>query len=101
MLTLKLMEQTIAAIVDGDGRSFADFGELLRRRTAKFAQLQPSLLDSFDTHGPEVWWSSRTTPWSPGWLQSTAWSRTPVNFLRLGGDSREELKRDWERVVME
>jgi hypothetical protein len=30
MLTRKLMEQTIAMIVDGDGRSFADSGELLR-----------------------------------------------------------------------
>jgi hypothetical protein len=34
MFTLKLMEQTIAAIVDGDGRSFADSGELLRAKMA-------------------------------------------------------------------
>jgi hypothetical protein len=35
-----------------DKHKFADSGEHLRRRTAKFAQLRPSLLDSFDTHGP-------------------------------------------------
>jgi hypothetical protein len=41
-----LLEQTIPAIVDGDGRSFADFGELLRRRMAKFANLGDPLHDS-------------------------------------------------------
>jgi hypothetical protein len=41
-----LLEQTIAAIVNGDGRSFADSGELLRRRTAKFASLRDPLHDS-------------------------------------------------------
>jgi hypothetical protein len=46
MLTEMLSEQTIAAIVDGDGRSFTDSGELLRGRTADFRRLELSLLDS-------------------------------------------------------
>jgi hypothetical protein len=35
---------------------------------------------------------------APGWLQSTATCGAPANLLRLGGDSREELERDWEVV---
>jgi hypothetical protein len=36
MLTLKLMEQTIAVIIDGDGRSFADSGEHLQKGMIDF-----------------------------------------------------------------
>jgi hypothetical protein len=46
MLSRKLVEQTIAVIVDGDGRSFADSGELLRGRTVDYRRLELSLLDS-------------------------------------------------------
>jgi hypothetical protein len=35
-LTVELMEQTMVAIVDGDGLSFADSGELLRGKTADY-----------------------------------------------------------------
>jgi hypothetical protein len=38
-------------IIDGNELGFADSGEILRKGTAKFAQLRPSLLDSFNTHG--------------------------------------------------
>jgi hypothetical protein len=46
MLTKKLMEQTIAAIFDRDGLSFAISGELLQRGTTKFANLRDPLHDS-------------------------------------------------------
>jgi hypothetical protein len=39
-------------IIKGSELGFADFGEVLQKGTAKFAQLRPSLLDSFNTHGP-------------------------------------------------
>jgi hypothetical protein len=51
-LTVVLSRWSTATIVDGGRRSFADSGEHLRRTTAKFAQLRPQLLDSFDTNGP-------------------------------------------------
>jgi hypothetical protein len=46
MLTLKLMEQTIAVIIDGDGRSFADSGEHLQKGMIDFRRLELPLLDS-------------------------------------------------------
>jgi hypothetical protein len=56
MLTLRLIEQTIAAIVDADGRSFADSGEYLRRGTAICRRLGLPLHDSLpgDEIGDEV-----------------------------------------------
>jgi hypothetical protein len=36
MLTEMLLEQTVAAIVDGDGLSFADSSELLQGRMADY-----------------------------------------------------------------
>jgi hypothetical protein len=45
-LTVVLFRWSTASIADGGGRSFADSGEHLRRRTAKFAQLRDPLHDS-------------------------------------------------------
>jgi hypothetical protein len=45
-LTVVLSRWSTTTIVDGGRRSFADSGEHLRRRTAKFAQLQDPLHDS-------------------------------------------------------
>jgi hypothetical protein len=52
MLTVNLSGCSAVSIGAGDKHKFADSGEHLRRGTTKFAQLQPSLLDSFNTHGP-------------------------------------------------
>jgi hypothetical protein len=46
MLTEMLLEQTVAAIVDGDGLSFADSGEVLWGRMADYRRLELSLFDS-------------------------------------------------------
>jgi hypothetical protein len=40
------------SIVAEDELKFMNSGKHLRRGTAKFAQLWPSLLNSFNTHGP-------------------------------------------------
>jgi hypothetical protein len=40
MLTLRLMEQTIAAIVDGSMRSFADSGEVLRKGSTDYRRFR-------------------------------------------------------------
>jgi hypothetical protein len=41
------MEQTIAVIVDGDGRSFADSGEHLRKGIAKIRRFRKNEFDYF------------------------------------------------------
>jgi hypothetical protein len=45
-LTVVLSRWSTTTIVEEGRRSFADSGEHLRRRTAKFAQLRDPLLDS-------------------------------------------------------
>jgi hypothetical protein len=52
ILTRKLVEGSAVSIGARDKHKFADSGEHLRRGTAKFAQLRPSLIDYFNTHGP-------------------------------------------------
>jgi hypothetical protein len=47
MLTRTLMEQTIAVIVDGDRRSFADSGEHLRKGIAKIRRFRKNESDYF------------------------------------------------------
>jgi membrane-anchored protein YejM (alkaline phosphatase superfamily) len=46
MLTEMLLEQTVAAIVNGDGLSFADSSEVLWGRTADYRRIELSLFDS-------------------------------------------------------
>jgi hypothetical protein len=51
-LTVNLSGCSAVSISAGDKHKFANSGEHLRRGTTKFASLRPSLLDSFNTHGP-------------------------------------------------
>jgi hypothetical protein len=51
-LTRVLPRGSTTALVDGIELGFADSGELLQKGTAKFIQLRPSLLDSFNIYGP-------------------------------------------------
>jgi hypothetical protein len=97
-LTVDLSIWSLTTIVDGGGRSFADSGEHLRRRTAKFAQLRDPLHDS--THLDDLQNKAvlldhaKDSGVAP--IGGSGW--TPANFLRLAGDRREEVERDWESL---